>query len=88
MKCEIDETEMEWVAAEGHPDGGYWHCEQCLEDEEAYFTTPETAGTEADWGPWTPFEDDEDDESRYCPHCGKEYEDFSDYGCPSCDVRV
>lgn len=25
--------------------------------------------------------------SEVCPYCGKEYEDFSDYGCEFCDSR-
>jgi hypothetical protein len=37
-------------------------------------------------GPW--YYESEPDPSDYCPFCGKEYEDFSDYGCPHCDVRV
>lgn len=28
------------------------------------------------------------DPSTYCPHCGKDYEDFSDYGCVNCDRRL
>ena len=33
--------------------------------------------------PWDT--DQEEDPSRFCPHCGKEYEDFSDYGCEYCE---
>jgi hypothetical protein len=39
-----------------------------------------------EFGPW--YYEQEPDESAYCPFCGKEYEDFSDYGCSYCDVRV
>lgn len=86
MKCEVHETEMEWVETGVNEAGsGYWHCERCQEEEEAYYTTPETAGTEADWGPWDDPEPDDDD---YCPFCGKEYEDWSDLGCSHCDRRV
>lgn len=30
----------------------------------------------------------DDYEPEACPSCGKEYEDFSDYGCATCDTRV
>lgn len=37
MKCQIHETDMEWVETEAHPDGGYWHCDACQEEEDALF---------------------------------------------------
>jgi rubrerythrin len=88
MKCEIHESEMEWVeTGVEEAGGGYWYCEQCQEDEEASFESEEESfATGPDFGPWSVDEDD--DPSRYCPYCGKEYEDFSDYGCPACDRRI
>jgi hypothetical protein len=35
VKCEIHETEMEWVeTGVEEAGGGYWFCEQCHADEE------------------------------------------------------
>lgn len=89
MKCEIHDTEMDWIVVEGDlyafPNGGYWNCDQCVAEEEEYLLGQSNVAGEPDWGPWDDPEQSEDD---FCPFCGKEYEDFSDYGCPHCDRRV
>jgi hypothetical protein len=88
MKCESHETEMDWIEVDDplcFPDGGYWNCDQCVAEEEKFLEGQNNVAGEPDWGPW---DDPEEDENRFCPHCGKEYEDFSDYGCEYCDRRV
>ena len=46
MQCEIHGSEMEWVENEAHPEGGFWHCESCQEEEEAGFSEEE------EWFAW------------------------------------
>lgn len=86
MKCETHGTDMEWVeTGVDEAGGGYWCCESCVQEEEAWIEAQPLLPGEPDWGPWDDPEPDDDD---YCPFCGKEYEEFSDYGCSFCDRRV
>ncbi len=37
--CETHERYMEWVSDHNHPEGGYWLCEICVEEEEAFYNS-------------------------------------------------
>ena len=50
MKCETHETEMEWVeTGVEEAGGGYWYCEQCQEEEEAWLEGQLHVGSEPEW---------------------------------------
>jgi hypothetical protein len=39
-------------------------------------------------GDFEPYISMPDEEEECCRHCGKPFEEFSDFGCAYCDVRV
>jgi hypothetical protein len=34
MTCQIHDCEMEWIVESSHPEGGYWFCQECWDDDE------------------------------------------------------